>query len=134
MNEKLTPLEAWERIKKAETIYVGCVSDIHTKYPKETDIIETALKELEGIKNGSIRLSVNSGENYVAMPKYQYEQDLKKLKALEIIKDKGVNVYYLKYTEDAYDYNRCIRGNLQACFRLKELNQEEFNLLREALL
>ena len=43
-------LEAFERIKNAPTIYVGCASDIYTRYSFECKLIETALKQLEEIK------------------------------------------------------------------------------------
>lgn len=46
----ITPLYALEVIKNAPTIYVGCGSDIYTRYPIEISTIETALKVLEIIK------------------------------------------------------------------------------------
>ncbi len=46
-NKELTPLKALERIKNAPTIYVGCASDIYTRYPHEVKIIEFALTRLE---------------------------------------------------------------------------------------
>lgn len=50
MSLGLTPLEALERIKNAPTIYVGCASDIYTRYSFECKKIEKALKALEIIK------------------------------------------------------------------------------------
>ena len=44
-------LEALERIKNAPTIYVGCASDIYTRYSFECKEIEKSLKALEIIKN-----------------------------------------------------------------------------------
>ena len=40
-------LEALEKIKNAPTIYVGCASDIYTRYSFECKEIEKALKALE---------------------------------------------------------------------------------------
>lgn len=50
MNKELTPLQALERIKNAPTIYVGCGSDIYTRYSYECKLIENALKSLDIIK------------------------------------------------------------------------------------
>lgn len=47
MNEAL---EAFEIIKNAPTIYVGCGSNIYTRYPIECKLIEKALKALGIIK------------------------------------------------------------------------------------
>ena len=47
-------LEALERIKNAPTIYVGCASDIYTRYSFECNEIEKTLKALEIIKEKSI--------------------------------------------------------------------------------
>lgn len=43
-------LEALEIIKNAPTIYVGCGSNIYTRFPIECKLIENALKALEIIK------------------------------------------------------------------------------------
>lgn len=50
MGKKLNPLESLERIKNAPTIYVGCGSDIYTRYPFECREIEKSLKALKIIK------------------------------------------------------------------------------------
>ena len=50
MNKELTPLEKFERIKYAPTIYCGCGSDIYTMYPHECRVIESALKEYNNAK------------------------------------------------------------------------------------
>ena len=46
MNSK----EAFNIIKEAGTIYVGCASNIYTRYSFECDIIERDLKVLEILK------------------------------------------------------------------------------------
>ena len=43
-------LKALEIIKNAPTIYVGCGSDIYTRFPFECREIEKSLKALESIK------------------------------------------------------------------------------------
>ena len=52
--KELSPLEALERIKNAPTIYVGCASDIYTRYSFECKKIEKSLKALEIIKNKQV--------------------------------------------------------------------------------
>ena len=51
----------------------------------------------------------------------------KSLKALEIIKKKGVNLYKLKICDSVEEYNKLCNSALL-------LNQEEFDLLKEVLL
>lgn len=63
MKNELTPLEALERIKNAPTIYVGCASDVYTRYSFECNIIEKTLKAYEHL-----------------------EENINKLKALELIR------------------------------------------------
>ena len=46
----MKPLDALETIKNAPTIYVGCGSDIYTRYPFECKEIEKSLKALEILK------------------------------------------------------------------------------------
>ena len=52
----------------------------------------------------------------------------KELKALEIIKEKEVNVYDFKEYESKYEYNKHTKEEFQ------ELTQEEYDLLKEVLL
>ena len=56
------------------------------------------------------------------------ELDEKKLKAFEIIKDKNVDVHWVKICENSKEYNE--EKNIWEI----ELTQEEFNLLKEVLL
>ena len=58
-------LQALERIKNAPTIYVGCASDIYTRYSHECKIIEKSLKALEIIKKKKVNLEyLKCCENY----------------------------------------------------------------------
>lgn len=89
-------LEAFEIIKNAPTIYVGCGSNIYTRFPIECKLIETALK------------------------------------ALEIIKEKQVDVAMILSCEDADDYNRwCDSG---ASWSNEHITQQEYAILKEVLL
>ena len=59
-------LEALERIKNAPTIYVGCGSDIYTRYSFECNEIEKELKALEIIKGiNFIRVYETIGGKYI---------------------------------------------------------------------
>ena len=81
-------LEALEKIKNAPTIYVGCASDIYTRYSFECKEIETALKRLEQLEE----------------EKQSFDRKLeKKLKALEIIKEKVPLIYLLAGFVGKYD-------------------------------
>lgn len=123
INKELAPLKALETIKNAPTIYVGCGSDIYTRYSHECKLIETALKDYEK----KTKLAKEYADvNNVA----------KRLKALEIIKNKRVNVRaFLKccQMEDGLTiYNNQCDDKQEK--ESKELTQEEYDLLKEVLL
>ena len=62
----------------------------------------------------------------------QYEIIKKSLKALEIIKEKRVNVFALKTTNTLKEYNNVFIGNY--CDRkTRKLKKEEYDLLKEML-
>lgn len=112
MNKDLTPLEALEIIKNAGTIYVGCASNIYTRYSFEIKIIENALTQLE------IYEALFSPEK----AREQYN----KLKALEIIKNKVQKIKWLgfKFKDGA---------NLYSIDYRETPTTEEDDLLREVL-
>lgn len=107
--------------------------------------IEKELKEYELMKNTKIivsdkkisdedleklinqRVFVGSLEQREVKPLFD-EETQKKLKALEIIKDKRVNVSLLSCSEWLDFYNQ------EIAYKEKELTQEEFDLLKEVLL
>lgn len=60
-------LEALARIKNAPTIYVGCASDIYTRYYHEYKLIETTLKAFEIIKNHKLLNYVLKNEKCASM-------------------------------------------------------------------
>ena len=53
------------------------------------------------------------------------------LKALEIIKEKDVSMYWLRHSKSANDYNKFI---LTAKRQYQKLTQEEYDVLKEVLL
>lgn len=145
-------LEALENIKHYDS-RVGLHED-------DYKIIETALKKLEKYENtkfiamGSPELRnkewlkdlfekpsliIADATPLEIKPIYS-EQDQKKLKALEIIKEKEVNVSYLEYHFERGNggYGEYVR-TMDAPYldyypSSKILTKEEFNLLKEVLL
>ena len=106
-------LRLFERIKHAPTFYVGCASDIYTRFPYECKLIENALKENEYLKTEWL------GQR----------QELNiKTKALEIIRKKEVDVHLFKICPD-YEYNNWIRIRDGE----RQLTIEEYDLLKEIL-
>lgn len=106
MNKKLSPLEALYKVKDL----LFCEMD-EENYEEETNIIEAALKEYELMKD--IRITA----------RFDLAQVNKEHKALEIIKDKEVNVEIFNSCPNLYEYNNWAT----------QLTQEEFDLLREVL-
>jgi len=107
MSKKLSPLEAYKKVSDYCREWLT--------FDKELDIIETALKRLESVDR--------VGEMFCC------DVD-KKLKALEIIKEKGVNIYLLNETDNVEEYNELIKSH----YGMKQLTQEEYDLLKEVLL
>ena len=102
-------LEALKRIRKLLEDKYGLLI-----YVDDLDIIETALKEYEGAK-----------KHIEALNKERIDSALK-LKALEIIKKKRVNLEYLKCCENYEQYKTI-------CSYFNEINQEEYDLLKEVV-
>ena len=105
-------LEALETIKNAPTIYVGCASDIYTRYSFECKIIEKELKALEIIKvlfNGRAKLYERNG-------------------GIQQVIDGNGN--YNKATISVYILEFYV-GNLHYKFHL---HKDEYDLLKEVLL
>ena len=110
-------LEALEKIGNAKTKDTSFGDTIKTNLTKQYKIIETALKEYEGAKNHIEALNKERIENSI------------KLKALEIIKEKRVDVDYLIESVSLEEYNK----HIQYCYG-SLLTQEEYDLLKEVLL
>ncbi len=118
MSKELTPLQALEKLTNYKC---SCMSEkIECK-----NIIETALKDYERLKTSYLEKILNEESK-----EYIY----KKLKALEIIKEKRVDVALLILCENAEDYNFQISLINEDNENYKELTQEEYELLVEVLL
>lgn len=105
-------LEALENIKHYDS-RVGLHED-------DYKIIETALKRLESVDRVGEMFCVNVD---------------KKLKALEIIKEKEVNVFDVLATGYVEYYNMCVVNKIRPEYcNSYFLTQEEYELLKEVLL
>lgn len=90
------------------------------QYEEDNAVIETALENYDTLKN-----------DFISMRDFKYKQ----LDALDIIKDKKVDVPYIIENPEEKDviwYNSRFMGVL--CEGWRMLNQEEYDLLREVLL
>ena len=125
MSKELTPLDALEEIKHTTDLYRP--NELNG-YKEELDIIETALKDYQVLKNKYDVLETEYCDQQRSMLKYDEVKD-KKFKAFEIIKEKNVNVFYLKNANSVEEYN--IGLDLP---KIWQLTQEEFDLLEEVLL
>lgn len=105
-------LEALEKI-----VDTYCIDNID----KEISIIATALKDYEMEHTLRIRL-----ENAIYELVREKQENEKKLKALEIIKGKEVNVFLLLHSRNLKIYNDIVEDN-------RKLTQEKYDLLKEAL-
>ena len=140
MNKKLTPLEALKEVR--EYLY----GDVYAGVEKRLDLIENALKILEQLQiiigaekiEDLPKLALKT-ENAYYSSCYNLKEAEKKLKALEIIKEKKVDVntliFYLeKHNETgnidyAFDsYNEYAKDSDKP-----QLTQEEYELLKEEL-
>ena len=111
-------LEALERI--IETFYDKNTEDI--------EVVKTALKDYEMERTLRVRLE---NINYELVREKQ--ENNKKLKALEIIKEKKINVGYLLVMIELFGDKALNEYNKSAHKKTEELTQEEFNLLKEWL-
>lgn len=123
MNKELTPLEA---LRNLTQIAYGSSDDIDDKIKNYFELIKKSLKDYENLK-----LKHRSMQDAVL-------EDFKKLKALEIIKKKEVNVStfvaYKCYEDYLNDWNILIKEVRRTMIGEKKLTQEEYELLKEVLL
>ena len=87
------------------------------------NIIEKELKRLEELEKAFDSL-VKESETLGKM----LSKEIEKNRALEIIKNKGVDILALQHYKNASQYNFSLRG------MFAQLTEEEFNLLKEVLL
>ena len=98
---------------------------------------KTALEHFQDIKE----LEVADGPEITVddLLPYKCEQVEKSLKALEIIKEKNVNMFGFKRdikqlgNRFTYKYYQSNLGNYHSGFDIQELTEEEFELLRSVL-
>lgn len=137
MSKELIPLEVSKHLKDFVLEFVENGLDrrfIHGSF----DIIETALKEYETRK--TLIETIDSGE-MVFQERTVWEEKQKKLKALEIIKNKEVDIGWfieclscskpLEVYNDRYDKIRSCDGK---DYHFMQLTQQEYDLLKEVLL
>ena len=117
MNKEMTPLQALKKIKQAR-YFVDFELDakVSEDYKKELDIIETALKDYE--KKTKLAKEYKDVNNVA-----------KRLKALEIIKEKPV-VALVDYKYTYEEWLELVDEREKDLFR----NKEEYDLLKEVLL
>ena len=125
MGRELTPLEALENIKReAGFPYFSTLYDIDM-WREDFKTVETALKE-----NEVYQFMFHEVKYYVESKEFSLEDLAKKLKALEIIKNKQVDMNTLRMTfvmnKDFTFYNEDLSFG-------EELTKEEYELLKEVL-
>lgn len=138
-------LEYITRLDYVDPIVRGEVRDelykiYHRELP-ELDIIETALKNYEkltskpailyGRTHGHTQALVDTiCKNYKEV-KITNLEDEKKLKALDIIKEKNVWFWVFRRTHNVNEYNEKVALYYPEC---DELTQEEYDILKEVML
>lgn len=96
-------------------------------------IIETALKELNEYKKVFEKLNLDISdavdlENWIKLAQFHYENKIKKLKALDIIKKKEIDIHLFNISANCEHYNWLIEN------KKHQLTQEEYDLLKGVLL
>lgn len=115
-------LEALKRLYKHSNYGFGKHSP-----DEDYELVETALKRLEELEIvNSEQFKEKCVQDNLAMT-FELNVANKKLKAFEIIKEKNVDVAWLKCPTTIEDYNDALFSNQ------KELTAEEFAFLKEVL-
>lgn len=122
MNKELTPLEAFYKLKSQID------EDTYFQYDNKELLynIKTALKEY-----GTLKEYYNV---VVSNREFDKEYFYKCVKALEIIKNKRVDIATLLDCCNVEEYNRWVDVRSHYTYRPFELTQEEYDLLKEVLL
>lgn len=137
------PLEALEELRYRITNFNG---KFHN-YNELMGTIEAALLRLKGYENHTTFTMVNQINtlrdendelrkrlNEMYELREQYHLDQTKLKALEIIKEKNVDITTLLDCHNAKEYNRWNSIRSHYSHPPIDLTQEEYDLLKEVLL
>ncbi len=106
---------------------------LSTQYIDDNDIIESALKEVSG-EDRAFLSDIKKGKLH-PLTTQCYQDLLKKRRALEIIKEKKVDVQFIMEHPEAKNvfwYNSSFTGAL--CEGWRMLSQEEYDLVRKVLL
>lgn len=141
--KEANPSEALECLKALQSIRDKYSMPL-TEYVNSFDYIKTIkhvlLKQQEQkkffddmliFKNGCMMSCFEySGKQIVAMPLEEYDEFMKQEKALEIIKEKNVNVKLLKLSTNLLDYYTRVKIKTG---ENTELTEEEYDLLKEVL-
>lgn len=127
---KIKSLEALERLKMfpiyQETKRMPQQFRDKESVNNDLSIIEKELKRLAKID--CLFEEIGIDENDLCVWFELQKQDGKELKALEITKEKLVNLFHLAYTDTKEAYNDLVSEHY------RELTQEEYDLLKEVLL
>ena len=150
--KELTPLDALKSIRCALSLGLDDKHCNYEKYNNLCDIIETTLKRLEKYEKNATFTMVNQINalrdeneelrkrlNAMYELREQYHLDQKKLKALEIIKEKTLTINDLYWLKNG-DYKE-YRKNLEVLYsgveeeHLQKIlkTKEEYDLLKEVL-
>ena len=101
---------------------------------KEYDMEHTLRIRLENINYELVREKQELEKAFVALSKDDEKAkkllslEIEKNRALEIIKNKGIDILALQHYKNASQYNFSLRG------KFSQLTEKEFNLLKEVLL
>ena len=87
-------------------------------------------KGLEILENAKKRDGLPLNTNFAPITEKEIEIIEQELKALEIIREKNVDIQTLKRTNNVYEYNSYVAKGLGE----KPLTQEEYDLLKEVML
>lgn len=125
-----TPIKSFKIIKEMYEYFVKKYRDLEPKLmiceKEDLDNVEKALKEYNQLNIDYEEL--NDIHNKLVKHRNKERDDVvKKLKALEIMKEKKVNLFALSCSNNKETYNDLIAGPK------RELTEQEFDLLKEIL-
>ena len=133
MDKDQNLLECCGEYKSSDKQWFGWCEEYET-----LQSIEKELKRLEEIDRWKANYNIESDEEllrFIHNGWYFEVKGEKELKALKIIKEKGVSLWTLKNSNNVEQYNDTRNCCIYDSFAfVKELTQEEYDLLREVLL
>lgn len=117
MSKELSPLKAFKKVREQNDFLKERNIPKEYRYDDELDVIETALKDYKRVMVEKNNL---------------FKRWTKEHQALEIIKEKRVNIFVLIESKDVNVYNYHLKTH-RFQFEKYLLTQEEFDFLREVL-